>query len=296
MEWSIQEIARKAGTTSRTLRHYGDLGLLVPSRVGSNGYRYYDQDALVRLQRILLLRELGLSLPAIKDVLDGQRDTAVALRAHLRLLEQERARIGRQIASVRTTLHKTQEGMELMADEMFDGFDHTAHEREVTERWGRQAYEEGDRWWRSLGEAEKKAFQDEHEAIARDWGRAREAGLDAGSDQAQDIARRHCAWLASPRQTPRQTPEQTPRETPGQTPRETLRQTPGQSSKKSSTASSGVSSDAPGSAPSRSYVIGLGEMYVADPRYGKNYDRYGDGTAAFVRDALTIYAEHRLSD
>ncbi|MFD3651457.1 MerR family transcriptional regulator [Streptomyces cyaneofuscatus] len=249
MEWSIQEIARKAGTTSRTLRHYGDLGLLAPSRLGSNGYRYYDQDALVRLQRILLLRELGLSLPAIKGVLEGQRDTAVALRAHLRLLEQEQARIGRQIASVRTTLHKTEEGRELMAEEVFDGFDHTAHEREVTERWGRASYEEGDRWWRSLGEARKKAFQEEHEAIARDWGSAREAGADAGGEQAQEIARRHCAWLSS-------------------------------SSRE----------------PSRSYVIGLGEMYVADPRFGKNYDRYGDGTAAFVRDALTIYAERRLSD
>ncbi|MGW8985345.1 MerR family transcriptional regulator [Streptomyces parvus] len=248
MEWSIQEIARRAGTTSRTLRHYGDLGLLTPSRIGSNGYRYYDQDALVRLQRILLLRELGLSLPAIKDVLEGQRDTAVALRAHLRLLEQEQARIGRQIASVRTTLHKTQEGMELMAAEVFDGFDHTAHEQEVTERWGRDAYEEGDRWWRSLGDAEKKAFQDEHEAIARDWGRAREAGLAADGPEAQELARRHCAWLSSAKE------------------------------------------------PSRSYVIGLGEMYVADPRFGKNYDRYGDGTAAFVRDALTVYARHRLSD
>ncbi|MYV63009.1 MerR family transcriptional regulator [Streptomyces sp. SID4931] len=248
MEWSIQEIARRAGTTSRTLRHYGDLGLLAPSRIGSNGYRYYDQDALVRLQRILLLRELGLSLPAIKDVLEGQRDTAVALRAHLRLLEQEQARIGRQIASVRTTLHKTQEGMELMAAEVFDGFDHTAHEQEVTERWGRDAYEEGDRWWRSLGEGEKKAFQDEHEAIARDWGRAREAGLAADGPEAQELARRHCAWLSSAKE------------------------------------------------PSRSYVIGLGEMYVADPRFGKNYDRYGDGTAAFVRDALTVYARHRLSD
>ncbi|GGP78279.1 MULTISPECIES: MerR family transcriptional regulator [Streptomyces] len=248
MEWSIQEIARRAGTTSRTLRHYGDLGLLMPSRIGSNGYRYYDQDALVRLQRILLLRELGLSLPAIKDVLEGQRDTAVALRAHLRLLEQEQTRIGRQIASVRTTLHKTQEGMELMAAEVFDGFDHTAHEQEVTERWGRDAYEEGDRWWRSLGEGEKKAFQDEHEAIARDWGRAREAGLAADGPEAQELARRHCAWLSSAKE------------------------------------------------PSRSYVIGLGEMYVADPRFGRNYDRHGDGTAAFVRDALTVYARHRLSD
>ncbi|MET0954451.1 MAG: MerR family transcriptional regulator, partial [Cryobacterium sp.] len=63
MDHSIQDIARLAGTTSRTLRHYGAEGLLPPSRIGQNGYRYYDERALVRLQRILLLRELGLGLP-----------------------------------------------------------------------------------------------------------------------------------------------------------------------------------------------------------------------------------------
>ena len=58
MEWTIQEVARKAGTTSRTLRHYDQIGLLSPSHIGHNGYRYYDATAVVRLQRILLLREL----------------------------------------------------------------------------------------------------------------------------------------------------------------------------------------------------------------------------------------------
>ncbi|MCD2115184.1 MerR family transcriptional regulator, partial [Rhodococcus rhodochrous] len=74
------ELAKSAGTTSRTLRHYGDLGLLEPSRIGANGYRFYNENALVRLQRILLLRELGLGLPAIAEVLTGERDTAAALR------------------------------------------------------------------------------------------------------------------------------------------------------------------------------------------------------------------------
>jgi DNA-binding transcriptional MerR regulator len=63
-DWSIQDVARMAGTTSRTLRHYDDIGLLKPSRVGSNGYRHYDAAALLQLQRILLLRGLGLGLPA----------------------------------------------------------------------------------------------------------------------------------------------------------------------------------------------------------------------------------------
>jgi cell volume regulation protein A len=68
MDWSIQDTARLAHTTSRTLRHYGEVGLLTPSRIGTNGYRYYDERALVRLQRILMLRELGLGLLAIPGV------------------------------------------------------------------------------------------------------------------------------------------------------------------------------------------------------------------------------------
>ena len=83
MEWSIQDIARAAGTTSRTLRHYGRLGLLAPCRTAGNGYRYDDQDALVRLQRILLLRWLGLGFPAIAEILHGHRDTAAELATRL---------------------------------------------------------------------------------------------------------------------------------------------------------------------------------------------------------------------
>lgn len=248
MEWSIQDIAKKVGTTSRTLRHYGELGLLAPSRVGGNGYRYYDQDALVRLQRILLLRELGLGLPAIAGILDGQQDTAAALRTHLALLEQERARVGRLIASVRTTLHKTERGEQLMAEEILDGFDHTRYEREVTERWGREAYEQGDRWWRSLSESERREFMDRHENIARDWGQAKKDGLAADSDQAQAIAARHCDWLSST------------------------------------------------TSPSRSYVIGVSAMYVDDARFGRNYDKYAEGAAVLVRDAMNVYAERHLTD
>lgn len=248
MEWTIQDIARSAGTTSRALRHYGKLGLLEPSRTAANGYRYYDQDALVRLQRILLLRELGLGLPAIAEILHGQRDIAAALETHLKLLEAERERIGRQIASVQTTLRKTQEGEHLMPAEAFDGFDHTHYEDEVTQRWGREAYEEGDRWWRSLSPADKAAFQREQHDIGTDFGAAGQAGMPPGSGQVQAIARRHVQWL-------------------------------------STTAT-----------PTKDYLIGLGEMYVADPRFTATYDQHGAGTAVLVRDALKVYAERNLTD
>ncbi|WP_327111432.1 MerR family transcriptional regulator [Nocardia sp. NBC_01730] len=194
-EWSIQDLAKAAGTTSRTLRHYGQLGLLPPSRVGANGYRYYDQGSLVRLQRILLLRELGLGLPVIAEVLAGEQDTAAALRTHLELLRQEQDRIRRRIESVHITLQKTERGEQLVAAEVFDGFDHTEYSDEVIERWGKDAYESGDRWWRSISDADKKTFQQTHLDIAADYGRAHAAGLAPDSGEVQAIAQRHHDWI-----------------------------------------------------------------------------------------------------
>ena len=157
MDWSIQDIARLAGTTSRTLRHYDTVGLLRPTRIGDNGYRYYDERALVRLQRILMLRDLGLGIPAIADVLAGQQDDARALHTHLDWLQQERTRVDRQIASVESTIKDMEGGEQLMAEKMFDGFDHTQYKEEVEERWGKKAYADGDNWWRSKSEAQTLA-------------------------------------------------------------------------------------------------------------------------------------------
>ena len=248
-EWSIQQIARAAGTTSRTLRHYDDIGLLPPSRIGANGYRYYDQERLVRLQRILLLRDLGLGLPTIGEVLDGQTDTTAALRTHLDLLTIERERVQRQIESVRTTLRKTEGGERLMAEEMFDGFDHTRYEDEVIERWGREAYEKGDAWWRSLSDADKKRFGQMQIDIGADFGKAMKAGLAPDSAEVQAIARRQYDWITVGWQ---------------------------------------------GRKPSAEAFTGLGEMYVTDPRFTKTYDAHGSGTAAFVRDAMKVYADREL--
>ncbi|WP_334149362.1 MerR family transcriptional regulator [Microbacterium sp.] len=276
-DWSIQEIARLAGTTSRTLRHYDDIGLLPPSRIASNGYRHYDASALVRLQRILLLRELGLGLPQVAEVLGPSTgsgtngagsgtngagsgthgaDEASALETHLALLREEQARLARQIAAVESTIHAMRGGEELMAEHMFDGFDHTRYKEEVEDRWGRKAYADSDRWWRGMTDAERAEWQQHVSDLARDWIAAAERGIDPASDDAQDLARRHVEWLAGVPGTP---------------------------------------AAAPGG-DVKGYVTGLGEMYVADPRFGANYATSDGGTrgAEFVRDALRIYAEATL--
>jgi DNA-binding transcriptional MerR regulator len=195
MEWSIVDIARIAGTTSRTLRHYGSVGLLEPSRVGTNGYRYYNEDALQRLQRILLLRELGLGLPAIGEALASQSNSSLALRDHLAWLEQEKERLDRQIASVENTIRNAEGGKQLVAEQMFDGFDHTRYKDEVEERWGAEAYRASDAWWRSRSNDEKAAYQAQHVAIAAAYLAARDADGSPESEGVQAIVARHVDWL-----------------------------------------------------------------------------------------------------
>jgi DNA-binding transcriptional MerR regulator len=261
-DWSIQEIARLAGTTSRTLRHYDDIGLLVPSRIAHNGYRHYDEKALVRLQRILLLRELGLGLPQIADVLgsasaiDAAANEASALETHLALLRDEQTRLARQIASVESTITALRGGENLMAENMFDGFDHTQYKDEVEERWGKKAYADSDSWWRGMTDAERADWQQRVSDLGRDWIAAAESGVDPSSPEAQEVARRHIEWLTGIPGTPAAVP----------------------------------------GGDVKAYVIGLGEMYVADPRFGANYATSSGGThgAEFVRDALRVYAEGNL--
>jgi DNA-binding transcriptional MerR regulator len=202
MDWSIQQIAKLAGTTSRALRHYGELGLLPATRVGGNGYRYYDERALVRLQRILLLRELGLGLTQIGEILERETDERHALARHLAWLRGEQDRIARQIEAVSGTIRGIDGEEELMADKMFDGFDHTQYKEEVEQRWGADAYAKSDAWWRGMSDADRASWKDRAAALGRDWIAGAQAGLDPASDEAQELARRHVEWLTAIPGTP----------------------------------------------------------------------------------------------
>lgn len=128
-------------------------------------------------------------------MLDGQRDSAQALATHLDWLAGEKERLDRQIASVELTIRNIKEGKQLMAGQMFDGFDHTQYRVEVEEKWGADAYRKSDTWWRSKSEAERRAYLAQHTAIAVDYQKAREAHESVESPTVQAIVARHVDWL-----------------------------------------------------------------------------------------------------
>ncbi len=85
----IGELARRTGTAIKTIRYYSDIGLLPEAGRTSSGYRRYDATAATRLAFIRTLRELGVGLAAIRDVLGQQASVAEVAAAHAEALDSQ---------------------------------------------------------------------------------------------------------------------------------------------------------------------------------------------------------------
>lgn len=168
--WPINEVCRLTGLTSRTLRHYDAIGLLSPARTDPDGRRRYDYQGLLRLQQILLLRELGLSLDAIRAALQDDGTLAV-LRRHAAELDRERKRLAVLARTVTETIDRIEKGRAMPVDQMFQGFENDPYEQEARERWGDAAVD---------ASYEKiRSFTPEQAALAKDGFPRVHARLDA---------------------------------------------------------------------------------------------------------------------
>jgi DNA-binding transcriptional MerR regulator len=85
--FTIGELARRTGLTTRTIRFYSDEGLLPPADRTYAGYRLYDSASLARLELLRTLRELGLGLPDAAAALAGRSSVADIARRHVELLD-----------------------------------------------------------------------------------------------------------------------------------------------------------------------------------------------------------------
>lgn len=256
--WTVGEVAKRAHVSVRTLHHYDRIGLLVPSERSSNGYRGYTSDDLERLHQILLYRELGFTLQAIKRILEvpamDRRSELIAQRA---LLAERRERTEAVIRAVDRTLDAMKAGVPMAMDEIFEDFDtfrnapedvrrHQAeHGDEARARWGESdAYAESMRrarahtaadWDRIKAEAER---QEEHMA----W--LLEAGASPDGEEARagaEAMRRHIDHWFYP--------------------------------------------------CSAEMHVGLADMYVSDARFRAHYDNRAPGLADFVARAIRANAE-----
>lgn len=86
---TIGELARATGLTVRTIRYWSDEGVLTPVARSTGGYRLYDAESAARLELIRTLRELGLGLDAVREVVSGEKDVASVAAAHVAALDAQ---------------------------------------------------------------------------------------------------------------------------------------------------------------------------------------------------------------
>ena len=170
--YSVKQLAVVAGISARTLHYYDEIGLLKPSRNPENGYRIYNRTAVLRLQQILYLRELGMGLDEIQAVLDQPGyDLLQALEGHWMALMARRERLSGLIRTVERTISYMKGTIEMEDKELFAGFSEEKqkeYEEEARRRWGEKNVKESQKRWGSYSPEEKKKILAEGNALYKD--------------------------------------------------------------------------------------------------------------------------------
>ncbi|MFH9585577.1 MerR family transcriptional regulator [Streptomyces luteogriseus] len=204
MNYSVGQVAGFAGVTVRTLHHYDDINLLVPSERSHAGHRRYSDADLDRLQQILFYRELGFPLEEVAALLD---DPDADPRAHLRrqhdLLTARIEKLRKMAAAVEHAMEARAMGLNLTPEEKFEVFggkDPEQYAEEVKERWGdTDEYADSQRRTASYTKEDWKRIQ----AEAADWGERYGALMSADEpptgEAAMTLAEEHrqhiCTWF-----------------------------------------------------------------------------------------------------
>jgi DNA-binding transcriptional MerR regulator len=192
----VGQVAGFAGVTVRTLHHYDDIGLLVPSERSHAGHRRYSDADLDRLQQVLFYRELGFPLDEVAALLD---DPATDPRAHLRrqheLLTARIEKLQKMAEAVEHAMEARKMGINLTPEERFEVFgdkDPEQYAEEAEERWGgTEAYAESQRRAAQYTKEDWKRLM----AEAEDWSERYQALMAEGEpstgERAMDMAEEH---------------------------------------------------------------------------------------------------------
>lgn len=249
--YTVHELAELAGVSVRTLHHYDELGL-VPACRAENGYRTYDGRSVERLHQVLLFRETGMTLSAIKRMMDDDAyDEQAALSDQLARLRVERDRVDAMIRNVERTL-SSMKGEDRMSDEeKFAAFkrdlvkkNEESYGAEARGKWGDDAVDASNARLMGMTEEQWNRVRGTEERVRELLLAAMDKG-DVTCAEAHEAARLHGEWLSAFWK--------------------------------------------PGTYSKQAHVV-LAEGYVADERFRAYYDKWAPGATEFLRDAICAYA------
>lgn len=183
---TVKEVSKLTGVSIRTLHYYDNIGLLSPSTVTNAGYRLYDDDKLVKLQNILLFRELQFSLNEIKEIVNNPDfDRNLALEQQIKLLEMQKEHISNLITFARGIKMTGVDNMD------FKAFDKSKIDEYATQAkaiWGKtDAYKEFESKTKSLTDTQQNEINQGLMDIFSRFGKIKNHTPD--SPKAQDLVK-----------------------------------------------------------------------------------------------------------
>jgi MerR family transcriptional regulator, thiopeptide resistance regulator len=193
---TVGAVASLVGVTVRTLHHWDEIGLACPSGRSTAGYRLYTAADIARVHRVVVYRELGVSLEETARLLEAGAEEATGslLRRRDELRERIRKLEGMADALDRMAAARN-EGVLLSAEEQVEIFGRDwepAWAARARERWGGTA-----QWAQFAERAAERTAEDWQriaeavEALHTDLAAALRAGVEPGSEQAGALAERH---------------------------------------------------------------------------------------------------------
>ena len=186
MKMQIKEFAQFTGVSVRTLHYYDEIGLLKPSHVDkSTGYRYYDEQSLLRMQEILFYRELDFSLKSIEEILSSPNyDKTQALKDQKKLLILKKERLDNLISAIDSAM----KGENVMT--AFDNSKFEQYKAEAQEKWGNtNAYQEHAEKTKGYSKDKWNDLAAGMDAIMGQFAESMKHGDTPDSDAAQDLVK-----------------------------------------------------------------------------------------------------------
>jgi DNA-binding transcriptional MerR regulator len=198
MAYTVQQLAKLSGVSSRTLRFYDEIGLLKPAYYGSdNNYRYYEIDQLLMLQQILFYRELGFPLADIGKIIGASDfDKIKALNSHKIILEQNINQTEKLINTIDKTLAYLKGETTMRNVELFEGFDPKAQAKfeDYLVKQGITTQSELDKSWGNI----KNWSKEDYEQYKQRWVRvdhglraAMKNNVPVDTEEVQNLVREH---------------------------------------------------------------------------------------------------------
>ena len=187
MKMQIKEFAQFTGVSVRTLHYYDEIGLLRPADVDRfTGYRFYDDQSLLRMQEILFYRELDFSLKSIGEILSSPNyDKTKVLKEQKQLLKLKKERLERLIDAI----DDAEKGENVM--KVFDNSEFETYKAEAQERWGKtDAYKEHSEKTKNYGKDKWRSLVADMEAIFGEFTLCFKNGFAPGAEEPQSLVKK----------------------------------------------------------------------------------------------------------